>query len=322
MQHLNDEIQVAISAVRQASQVCHRVRQAMAPDVLEKEDRSPVTVADFGSQAVICRALQSAFPQDPIIGEESSEALRRDDQCLFLDQIQRELQHADLDCSHQDICEWIDAGSSQNYSDRFWTLDPIDGTKGYLRGGQYAVALALVIEGQVTIGVLGCPNLCFTDEYKNGSLYTAVRGQGSWCEPLQADAEPRRMAVSQSESLRICESVESGHSSRGRSAQVAQNMGISREPLRMDSQAKYAAVAHGQAEIYLRLPTRAAYTEKIWDHAAGALIVEEAGGRITDVEGKPLEWTHGYQLEANRGVIVSNGTAHDRVLTALRDQGV
>ena len=90
----------------------------------------------------------------------------------------------------------------------------------------------------------------------------------------------------------------------------------------MDSQAKYAAVAQGQAEIYLRLPTRVAYTEKIWDHAAGALIVEEAGGRVSDVDGKPLEWTHGYQLEVNRGVVVTNGPAHSTVIQALRDQGV
>jgi len=322
MPQLQEELQVARAAVRHAARICQNVRQALQPEVLEKQDRSPVTVADFASQAVICRALQSSFADDAIIGEENADALRQPEQHPFLEHIQTELKQTGLQVSKDDICDWIDAGGTQSYSDRFWTLDPIDGTKGYLRGGQYAVALALVIDGRVAVGVLGCPNLPFLDDQATGSLFTAVRGHGSWLEPLHSDGNASKLHVSQSDSWRICESVESGHSAHGRSGKVAHELGISREPLRMDSQAKYAAVAQGQAEIYLRLPTRAAYTEKIWDHAAGALIVEEAGGQVSDVDGKPLEWTHGYQLEVNRGVVVTNGPAHTRVIQALRNQGV
>ena len=90
----------------------------------------------------------------------------------------------------------------------------------------------------------------------------------------------------------------------------------------MDSQAKYAVVARGEADIYLRLPTRADYREKIWDHAAGALIVAEAGGTVTDIHGRPLEFHHGRELAANRGVIVTNGRLHDRVLEAIRELGI
>ena len=85
--------------------------------------------------------------------------------------------------------------------------------------------------------------------------------------------------------VRFCESVESGHSAQGDAAAVAARLGITAPPLRMDSQAKYAVVARGEADIYLRLPTRADYREKIWDHAAGALIVAEAGGVVTDIYG-------------------------------------
>jgi 3'(2'), 5'-bisphosphate nucleotidase len=90
----------------------------------------------------------------------------------------------------------------------------------------------------------------------------------------------------------------------------------------MDSQAKYGIVARGEAEIYLRMPTRADYRERIWDHAAGALIVEEAGGTVTDIMGRPLDFHHGRELSANRGVIVTNGRCHARVLEALRDLGL
>ena len=66
----------------------------------------------------------------------------------------------------------------------FWCLDPIDGTKGFLRGGQYAVCLALVVDSVVEIGVIGCPNLPFADVAAlatpgEGSIFVAVRGQGS-----------------------------------------------------------------------------------------------------------------------------------------------
>jgi len=87
-------------------------------------------------------------------------------------------------------------------------------------------------------------------------------------------------------------------------------------------QAKYATVADGRAEIYLRLPTRKDYVEKIWDHAGGVLVVEEAGGTVTDVDGKPLDFTHGRGLHANRGVIVTNGRLHNAVLEAVRSTGV
>ena len=90
----------------------------------------------------------------------------------------------------------------------------------------------------------------------------------------------------------------------------------------MDSQAKYGVVARGEAEIYLRMPTRADYREKIWDHAAGVLIVEEAGGTVTDITGRALEFQHGRELLANRGVIVTNGRLHARVLKTLAELGL
>ena len=71
--------------------------------------------------------------------------------------------------------------------------------------------------------------------------------------------------------------------------------------------------------MYLRLPTKADYFEQIWDHAGGVIVVEEAGGRVTDIAGKPLDFTHGRQLKQNQGVIVSNGILHDAVLATVRD---
>ncbi|MGB7415640.1 MAG: inositol monophosphatase family protein, partial [Thermosynechococcaceae cyanobacterium] len=82
----------------------------------------------------------------------------------------------------------------------------------------------------------------------------------------------------------------------------------------------YGAVASGSAALYLRLPSPKSpdYREKIWDHAAGTIVVEEAGGRVTDMHGKPLDFSQGAKLVDNRGVIVSNGLIHDQVLAALQ----
>ena len=317
------ERKVAVAAVRDAARVCRSVQAAIAPDVLEKEDRSPVTVADFGSQAIICRALAEAFPDDPIIGEEDASALSKPDNQHFLDRVRAEIQQTGLEATGEEICRWIDRGSAKQYAERFWTLDPIDGTKGFLRGGQYAISLAIVVGGQIDVAVLACPNLRVQPERADllGVIFYAGRGRGSWMIPLDGEATETPLRVSEVDETsvaRFCESVESGHSSHVLSAAVANQLEITREPLRLDSQAKYAVVARGEAQIYMRLPVRADYTEKIWDHAGGVLIVEEAGGTVTDVRGIPLDFTHGSELVANRGVLATNRFLHERVLEALR----
>src|SRR5690606_16657165 len=132
-------------------------------------------------------------------------------------------------------------------------------------------------------------------------------------------AEPVAVRVARPGSLadaRVCESVEAGHSDHDQSARIVDRLGIAAEPYRIDSQCKYAAVARGDASIYLRLPTRADYREKIWDHAAGMFVVQQAGGRVTDVTGAPLDFAHGRRLEQNRGVVATDGAFHDEIVDA------
>jgi 3'(2'), 5'-bisphosphate nucleotidase len=324
----------AIRAVRAAAQLCRAVRAGIAPEVLDKKDKSPVTVADFGSQAVVCRVLQQAFPADPIIAEEDSAELRLPENAAILGQVVEHVRRIESPGgsfpSAEDVCAWIDRGGTSDYRDRFWTIDPIDGTKGFLRKEQYAVALALIVEGRIVVAALACPNLAVRPdqpESGQGVIFTAVRGQGAFAGALDGDVEcagSKSIRVSDKEDPalgRFCESVESGHSAHGDAAAIAARLGITVPPLRIDSQAKYAVVARGEAEIYLRMPTRADYVEKIWDHAAGVLIVEEAGGTATDIASRPLEFHHGRELNANNGVIVTNGHLHERVLEALAALG-
>ena len=86
----------AIRAVRLAARLCRSVRAGMRPDVMDKKDKSPVTVADFGSQAVICRALAQAFPDDPVIAEEDSKELKEPQNAAILDQVLEQVRSTDL----------------------------------------------------------------------------------------------------------------------------------------------------------------------------------------------------------------------------------
>jgi HAL2 family 3'(2'),5'-bisphosphate nucleotidase len=335
---------VAIQAVREAARLCRAVASQISPEVLAKKDKSPVTVADFGSQALICRTLAQTFPNDPVIAEEDAVELRGPENAAILAQVLQHVRAVRSDTAgsasamidEEQVCRWIDHGGGSRYSERFWTLDPIDGTKGFLRGEQYAIALALIVDGRIAVAALACPNLSAppgTEQPDGGGsggpIFHAVSGQGAFVVAGDGlggvDSAPVRLSVSRRDhpaDARFCESVESGHSAQGDAAAVAARLLITAPPLRMDSQAKYAVVARGEADIYLRLPTRADYREKIWDHAAGALIVAESGGAVTDVAGRPLEFNHGRELTANRGVVVTNGRLHAQVIEAIRASGI
>ena len=311
----------AITVARLAARLCQSVRKHMVdPGTLEKSDRSPVTVADFGSQALICRHLIETFG-DPIVGEEDATDLRKAEGTDLLASVQGYLRDAGLEGTSKEVCDWIDHGNGQ-VADRYWTLDPIDGTKGFLRNDQYAVALALIEEGDLKVAVLACPALPVNDGVGLGTLMVAVRGQGTEMMPLEATTgESVAVDTSGNEgSHRFVESVESGHGNQTLQAKIATAVGIHSPSLRMDSQAKYAAVARGDAVLYLRLPSPGSgrYAEKIWDHAAGALVVEEAGGTVTDMHGEPLDFASSERLHSNEGVVVSNGTIHNNVIDALK----
>jgi len=320
------EIKFAADAVRQASLLVKQVQAEMVSSALTKDDRSPVTVADFAAQALVGYLLEKSFPQDAMIGEEDSSVLQNPEEGETLMNITHFVGQYTDGATPEKVCEWIDRGSAQSAT-RFWTLDPIDGTKGFLRGDQYAVAFALVVDGAVQIGVLGCPNL--TEGYRSeiggpGSLVVSARGQGTWVTTIEGKTAYKRMQASLQDDpaqTRLLRSFESGHTNVSQIDLVAEALGVQAAPVRMDSQAKYSVLAAGHGDLYLRLLSSSMpnYREKIWDQAAGALVIEEAGGKVSDLDGKQLDFTAGRTLANNRGICASNGKLHPAALTALRE---
>lgn len=324
-------IKFGLRAVSMAASLAVDIQGEMVSRALTKDDRSPVTVADFAAQAVIGFLLDRSFPGEILVGEEQSNVLRSPEERDTLEKVTEYVRRLVPGESPERVCDLIDRGGDTP-GKAYWTLDPIDGTKGFLRNAQYATALAYVEDGQVQLGVLGCPHIdpelreTFS---RTGSILVASRGSGSWIAGLEDFDQPdrfTRLSVSKRSDpgdARLLRSFESGHTNTDLIDAFQREFGGKAEPVRMDSQVKYALLASGEGEIYLRLlsPDRMDYKEKIWDQAAGSIIVQEAGGIVTDLDGMPLDFSQGRTLKGNRGVCGTNGIFHHQALEALRAVG-
>jgi 3'(2'), 5'-bisphosphate nucleotidase len=329
------ECDVALAAVRDGALLAREIRRHTAEASFLKPDQSPVTIADFAVQALVAHRLSDAFPDDPIVAEEDAAALRAPTGQRVLESVLASVRHIlpDLDASR--VLDLIDRGRAAT-AERFWALDPVDGTQGFVRGDQYVVALALIVRGQVAVGVIGCPALDSVappngrgeppvplieqDANHIGWIACAIRGRGarstSLCQeafsPLHASScrDPR--------AARVLRSFEAAHIDFARFNAIVETLGVRTPPVLMDSQAKHAVIAAGGADLLVRVPATKTFRDKIWDQAAGSLIIEEAGGRVTDLNGVPLDFGAGRLLTGNEGVVASNGLLHDAVLDTIQ----
>jgi 3'(2'), 5'-bisphosphate nucleotidase len=318
-------VPIAIDAVRKAFRITQYLQSRMSDiTTLTKDDASPVTVADFASQAAVLQHLQQHLPvteSKVFLAEEESKNLTP----LVTGQVLRAVdQEASVSIAdEQTLRDCIDLGqtffSSKELSpSTYWCLDPIDGTKGFLRKGQYCVALGLVENGSPTIGILACPNLPFDDDSEQvGCIFVACKDHGCYQLDLNGAEKPRKIGIGynplpplSATKSRFCVGVEQGFGDpTGKAKDMAKYLHGSLDEnddivhaIRMDSQAKYGVVARGNGEFYVRLP-RPDYQEWIWDVAPGVLVLEEAGGKVTDAHGNPLDFSTGAKLSNNYGVL-------------------
>lgn len=339
------ELKEACKAVRLASQLCRKVQQQLKDDEsVSKDDASPVTVADYGAQALVAWSLQNSFGANgfSMVAEEASNDLREPSgakmAARIADLVNETLAEGQLEAKldSSDILNLIDSGRSEGGSQgRHWVLDPIDGTRGFVGQRQYAICLGLLDAGEAVVGVLGCPNLPQTalvdadgeagaasrsSEGGVGCLFAAQKGHGAFVGPLRGD-EAAGQALQLSDladvsEARFMESYESAHSDQSFTSRLARKLGVTKAPLRLDSQTKYGALARGDALINLRFP-HAGYREKIWDHVAGVVIVIEAGAVVSDASGNALDFGKGRWLDLDRGIVTSTPTVHAALIKAI-----
>jgi len=311
------DFQPIFVAMRQAAELCRRVQETHLVSS-EKTGREPVTIADYGSQAILGRAICAVFPDDAVLAEESGEQfieLVSEDKRKEVLHLLEEILGADV--RQADVVRWLDHGHGRE-AGRTWVIDPIDGTKGFLAMRNYVIAAGVLIDKKPVAGVIGAPSYPTPD--RGGALFHA-QGGAAFMQPL-AGGPVRRIKVSERQDaaeIRVLESVEKSHASHERMARVREAAGMGASPLtRIDSMEKYARIAAGDAELYLRLPRlHSANRFMVWDHAAGTALVQAAGGMVTDIDGSPLDFSQGRAL-ANQGIIVSNGPIHEPVLAAVQ----
>ena len=311
------EVDFALQAMAAAAELLGELGPSSQTESLTKEDRTPVTAADFAVQAAITGLLEASRPGESLVAEEDARRLQGVAARRWLDEIVASVRRVHPAATEEQVLRWLERGAQQPER-RFWALDPVDGTKGLLRGGQFAAALALIQDGVPIIGGLACPRY---DHFgAAGCLALAVRGEGAWAAPLSGGDWTRLFVSSTGNPLygRLLRSVESGPATNRRLEEIRGELGLTAPEIRMDSQVKYLALAAGEGDLLIRLPRSGGQRENIWDHAAGVLLVEEAGGRASDLNGERLDFGAGRQMVRNLGVLAGTHLLHEAALVAIR----
>ncbi|KAI7758047.1 hypothetical protein M8C21_007411 [Ambrosia artemisiifolia] len=344
----NGELRAAVDAVDRACRLCVDVKRSLFTSdgrILEKNDQTPVTIADFGVQALISLELGKLFPSIPLVAEEDSAFLRSNNLVdSVVNVVTDRASCQDKALTQADVVEAIDRrGEYGPKPATYWVLDPIDGTRGFVKGSDalYVVGLALVVEGQIVLGVMGCPNWRVdnsnANEIKNepGIIMVAHVGCGTWAKGLPDIQNPSvnwyrclvdgytlvhkgRYCISESQtwdSLPLS-------SSFGSTTDV-DNVGdeeVLLLPTCCGSLCKYLMVASGRASVFIQR-TRTDRVIKVWDHAVGVICVHEAGGKVTDWNGDQLDLAadevERKALFPPGGILVSNSGLHQEILEII-----
>ena len=186
---------------------------------------------------------------------------------------------------------------------RVWMVDPLDGTNGFIDGnGDFAVQIGLAEEGVCVLGVVYLP--------LTGVLYRAISGAGTWIERPQFEPEKARTSdVSSVSTMRLAASR--SHRSP-RMNKVVQRFGFREEVQRGSVGIKVGLIIEKQCDVYIHLSPRT----KQWDTCAPEVILTEAGGRMTDLFGDPLNYNVP-DVQNRNGLVASNGASHEEIIETL-----
>lgn len=186
---------------------------------------------------------------------------------------------------------------------RVWMVDPIDGTNGFIDGnGDFAVQIGLVEDGEPVVSVVYVP--------LSHTLYRAVIGNGAWIERPQRETE--RAAVSDRQTFATMRLAASRSHRSPRMNKVVQRFGFREEVQRGSVGIKIGLLVEQECDVYIHLSART----KQWDTCAPQLILTEAGGRLTDLFGRPLNYNVP-DVNNRNGLVASNGAAHEAIIETL-----
>ena len=304
MSQFSKEISLAVNLVRKASEITEWFKKKGVESYLKK-DRSPATVADYSSQIYILHRLKREFPEDQVIAEENETGLIDHHSAKQINECFTQL----------DIANISDLKNFLNYrgqtSSRQWTIDPIDGTKGFMKGLKYAIGIGLMVNSDTKISVISVP------EYKKNGLAIFVAEQGQGAKASYEGKDFEAIHVSDQKILKKARLCQSLHYDLPWVTQFADKLGIEKR-IKMDSMAKFCLVADGSYDLYIKpIMGFRAFT---WDYGPGDLLVREAGGKVTDLDEERLTFEEEKCILKAPGIITSNGALHDEVADFIRDK--
>ncbi len=309
---LQKEAEVALDLARRAAAATEKIRER-GLEIVCKQDGSPLTQADAVSQAIILAGLKRFFPQDRIAAEEY---LQRGDEARGLwVSVSSVLESLGMAEGKIPLEAWINYRGNPA-GRRVWLIDPIDGTKGFQRGLCYAVVLGLFFEGRPRFGCMAVPG--FPDpDWRGKRTVVAYGGTGEGAfltDPDQGRSRRLRVSpVNRFPEMRLLGSR--AHDREDLCIRLMKKTGITRL-LRMDGEAKYLMLAAGRGEVYARTADPDFGIGFPWDHCAGQVILEEAGGVVSDFDGRPLPYKGPLEspMKDLQGLVASNGRCHRAIL--------
>ncbi|KAL9236714.1 hypothetical protein vseg_011350 [Gypsophila vaccaria] len=355
------ELEAAVNVVHKACRICVDVQKSLFSNdrrILEKNDNTPVTIADFSVQALISLELGKLFPSIPLVAEEDSAFLRSNNLADAVVSVLNDTTSFSYNqLTDDEVLQAIDRGGNNAVAfdekpATYWVLDPIDGTRGFLKGGSamYVVGLALIVEGEIVLGVMGCPKWRESlndksasniqeNESETGIIMAAHAGCGTWKMKLSGLIDDLMSMNSSWEKCLVneCSTVHEACfcipesqtwdslplSKSFRESSGPNDVGggkIILLPTCCGSLCKYLTVASGRASIFI-MRSRSRTIIKAWDHAVGMICVHEAGGKVTDWNGNQIDLAA--DAVARRvifppdGMLVSNGTLHGQILELI-----
>ena len=287
-------------------QAVHSARLQGQVEGLLKPDSSPVTVIDLLHQSQVQQMLAVAFPEDGLICEEPRS---------LQEQVLEDA--TEISQSIYGIELGADVLSLPVKGDVTWVLDPIDGTKGFLGGRCFAIAIGFFVKGDPFFGAVAVPA---GDPAKargiDGTLSFAVRGRGAWTTRLKESGTPEwhrlETPIWRGPALRVAVSLAHGGDLVGRLESLE---GLEVEKL--DSQAKYIAVAAGEIDGYLRSARDDGQSDVVWDHMPAALVAQEAGCRVSHFDGEPVGFEPTEAVQFRGGVICCRGSQDEGLQARL-----
>jgi 3'(2'), 5'-bisphosphate nucleotidase len=187
---------------------------------------------------------------------------------------------------------------------RVWMIDPLDGTNGFIEGnGDFAVQIGLTENAECVLGVVYQP--------LTGVLYRAVRGGGTWIE--RPDYQTEQAQVSEHRKISTMRLAASRSHRSPRMDKVVEAFGLKEEVRRGSVGIKVGLIVEQQCDLYVHLSPRT----KQWDTCAPEVILHEAGGRLTDLFGRPLRYNQA-EVQNRNGLVASNGVSHSRIVESLQ----